>query len=269
MSTLPDDLKELIAAIQNSKKYRDLDMFEPTIADVIQRELPRHKKQKDAVKAARRKLHKIFAPYLGNPDYDRALNELQVVSHDSEALKDFCRTLLGLHDSTRERLAVLEGFYQKLFAVTGKPKTILDIASGLNPLTLPWMELDQVTYYAYEIHRQRADFLTAFFEHMVGVTGRGIVQDVLLTAPQEKADVAFIFKELHRMEARQPNCGQSLIASIPAKWVLVSLPPVNLAGNRDLSGYHRRLVLDAIEGQPWKMTEVNFVNEMVFCIEKP
>src|SRR3989344_6671630 len=66
--------------------------------------------------------------------------------------KDILSQILKLHSSTRERLPYYEQLYQQLFSKTN-PKTILDLGCGLNPFSLPLMNLKYPTYYAYDLSK--------------------------------------------------------------------------------------------------------------------
>ena len=65
--TRETDLDTIVAAIKQSKKYRDT--HEETIRSLALVALKQHKKPKQAAKAVRKRLHSIMAPYLGDPDY--------------------------------------------------------------------------------------------------------------------------------------------------------------------------------------------------------
>src|SRR5205823_640422 len=111
----------IVADIRRSRKYRDL--CPATIRDVAQFELNRHKSPREAAAAARRRLHRLWAEFLGSPDYDasRAHLDAAFAAGDDAAVQLACRQILGDHASTRERLGDLPNFYRQLFAVTGKP----------------------------------------------------------------------------------------------------------------------------------------------------
>lgn len=264
---IPDDL---IQKLSTSSKYRQLNLPESTLRDLLEREMPSHRNSKEAFKEVKKKLHNIIAPYLGDPDYPKAAIEIHEAFQDGDTLeiKMACSKLLAIHASTRERLEILDDFYACLFSYTGQPQTILDLACGLNPLTLPWMGLSPTTnYYAFDIHQPRVNFLNQFFQS-AGLPARAIQQDILVAPPAIQADVAFLFKEAHRLEQRQKGCNRLLWQALNVRYLLVSLPPHSLTGSHDMIDRQRRLVSTTLMGLPWKMTEVMFKNEMVFIIEK-
>ncbi|MBN1221408.1 MAG: hypothetical protein JXM69_20965 [Anaerolineae bacterium] len=264
------DLESLVADIAQSKKYRHLGICEDTIRDLLAAELARHSKKSNAVKAARKKLHEVVAPYLGDLDYAKASGDLAAVFQTarSDTIKQTCAQTMQAHTTTRERLPVLAEFYHRIFQITGQPAAVLDIACGLNPLALPWMELPAASrYYAYDIHRQRVDFLNYFFS-LQGRPPLAKLQDVLVDHPTEKADVALILKEAHRFERRQPGCTLPLLDALRVRYLVISFPTQSLSGRRSLAQQYRQLFLGLIKDRLWPVTEIEFENELVFCVDK-
>ncbi len=266
---MSDELRPLIEEILRSKKYRDMDLSPETVRDLLEQELPRHRKQKDALDAVRNRLHNIVAPYLGDPDYAaeaRALDE--AFANGPEAVKEACRRILSAHASTRERLPILEAFYRGIFEAVGKPDTILDLACGLNPFTFPWMGLpSSVHYYAYDIHRPRLDLINHYFR-LQGLEPLAIHQDILVRPPEIEAPAAFFFKEAHRFEQRAHGSSRRMWEALRVRYILVSLPASSLSGKYNLVERQRALVAGALEGLDWPVRELIFDSEMVFVIEK-
>jgi len=264
------DFQSLVLEILNSRKYRHLGIPPETVADLLAQELGRSRGQKEAVKETRKKLHNIVAPYLGDPDFARAEIELEkaIRSGDEVEIKTTCARLLSEHASTLERQPILDQFYRQLFSVTGAPEVILDLACGLNPLSFPWMGLPKsVRYYAYDLNRPRLALIHKFFT-LLGMGAYGESRDILLTPPTETADVAFFFKEAHRFEQRQKGCNLAFWQALNVHYLLVSLPTASLSGRHNLLDQQRRLVYDTCQGQPWKISEILFDTEIVFCIDK-
>jgi len=265
-----DDLQPLINEILSSRPYRGLDLPVETVRDLLSQELPRHRSQKDALKSVRHKLHNIVAPYLGDPDYLAAAGQLDQAfdSRDPLQVQAVCRQLLSSHASTRERLPLLPDFYCRLWAVTGVPPTILDLACGLHPFGFPWMGLPVSTrYFAYDIHRPRVELLNHFFIRQ-GLEPLACVQDILVAPPPVAAEVAIFFKEAHRFEQRQHGCNRAFWQALQVKWLLVSLPTTSLSQKHSLVEGHRRLVYNNLPGLDWPVAEVVFDGEIVFCIKR-
>lgn len=247
-----------------------MDIPEATIRDLIEKELADHVKPKEALKRAKSKLHNIVADYLGDPDYQHEMATLTEVfaQHPSaENEKKYCQRILETHASSRERMPHLDVFYQKIFAVTGKPKVILDLACALHPFSFPWMELPNSTqYHAYDIHQPRLNLINHYFQSH-GMLPLAENKDILLHPPQDEADVAFIFKETHRMEKRERGCSRPLWMALNCKWLVITLPSASLTGQHDLGNYHRRMVMEIIGDLPWKIVEHEVGNEIIFCMQ--
>ncbi len=274
---MPDspDLDALIAQITDSKKYREVGLCDDTVRDILLTELARHPKTKDAVQAAKRKLHEVMALYLGDPDYSVAFGLLDdaFATGDEARIRATCRDLLRTHDSTRERLPLLDTFFAQVFAVTGVPAAVLDIASGLNPLALPWMNLPPgARFFAYEIHQQRVDLLNHFFAlagPRYAVTGLAIMGDILVSPPAESGDVALLLKETHRMEKRRRGIVSPMLDALQVRWLVLSSPTRSRTGRHALIETNRQQVHDLIADRPWRMVaEIEFENELVYCIDK-
>jgi hypothetical protein len=52
------------------------------------------------------------------------------------------------------------------------------------------------------------------------------------------------------------------------RWLLVSLPASNLTGRRDLAAQQRALVARTLQGLAWPVSEIQVLDEIVFCIDK-
>lgn len=266
----PPDLDALASLLLASSKYRALDLPIETARDLLRREMTPGRPPKAALKAARAKLHTIVAPYLGNPDYPAAERLLAdaFASGEAHRVRDACQALLSSHASTRERLPLLQAFYQAVFAITGAARSVLDLACGLNPLALPWMGLPaDVRYHAYDLHAPRVALINRFFAGM-GMPALARRQDILLEPPMDHAQVAFFFKEAHRFEQRRRGCNREFWLALDCDWLVVTLPAASLSGRHDKRQQHRRLVAETLKGLPWRVSEITVGEEMIFCIDR-
>lgn len=265
----PAELEGWIGELRDGRKYRTLALPDSTLKDLILQELPRRKSKAEVMQVARKKLHNLIAPYLGDPDYPQAELDLNKAfqQDDRDAVRRICLGLLAGHASTRERILVMEEFYRQLFAFTGKPQVILDLACGLNPFAIPWMGLeDGVQYHAFDIHQPRVELINRFMQGW-GLEPLACQQDILVEPPQIRADIAFFFKEAHRFEQRQHGCNRAFWQALDVKYLLVSLPTRNLTGQHSLLDRQRSLVSNTLKGLNWKVEELVFQDEMVFCIQ--
>ncbi len=265
------DLQALIAQLRAGRNVKDLDLPEETLRDILTLELSRYKKPAEALKSARAKLHNVMAPYLGDLDYTQASHDLQAAfaAGDRQKERGLCQDFLKQHDSTRERLAYLEDFYQGIFSVCGQPECVLDMACGLNPFALPWMGLPVSTrYYAYDIHPARIELINEFLR-LSEREPLAEVRDILVRPPEIEADAAFLFKEAHRLEKRQKGCNRTLWAALKPRYLFVSLPRRSLDGQRDLRERMRALVAASLNENDWAARgELDFPGETVYWMKK-
>jgi 16S rRNA (guanine(1405)-N(7))-methyltransferase len=263
-----DDLEKVVTAVKNSAKYGATS--EETIRDLAVAALQQHKKPKAAIKAVRTRLHSIMAPYLGDPIYDAAAAQLSAAfaTGDLAKIKTTCAEIMAAHLSTQERLPLLNSFYQEIFALTGPPRSLMDIACGLNPLAFPWMGLDvPIPFYAYDIHEPRIHFLNHYFR-LQGLPPLAQVQDVALRPPQESVDVALFLKEMPRFARNYAGQAQPLLHAIPARFLVLSYPRISTHGGRDLTGRYREFMAELLADTGWPRQELRFPGELVFVIEK-
>lgn len=264
------DPTELAQPILTSRKYRDLNLPPETVIDLIRHALEHGLKPDRAVDDAREKLHNIVAPYLGDPDYGKSAQELENNGKfsDVEAVREFSLRMLESHASTRERIPFLAEFYRQIFAITGKPDTILDLACAMHPFGYPWMDLPADSYYlAYDLHQPRLNLINRFFD-AASIPGEAFFGDILLNPPQQPADAAFFFKEAHRFEQRQRGCNRAFWLALNVRWLVVSLPATNLTGRFDLADRQRKLVYETLAELDWPVNEILVGNELIFCIRK-
>ena len=262
------DLEKVVAAVKSSRKYGDTS--EETIRQLAAEAVRQHKRPKAAIKAVRKRLHSIMAPYLGDPDYEATAAELDAAfaSADDAAIRELCLGALEGHLSTRERLPIMEDFYREIFEVTGIPKRLLDIACGLNPMAFPWMGLPKsIEYFAYDIHEPRIDFLNHYFR-LQGLAPLARLQDIAITPPQETADVALFLKEMPRFERNYSGSGRGLLVDLPVRYLVISFPTVSTHGGRSLVNRYRQFFAELVADQTWPVEELMFEGEMVFIADK-
>lgn len=264
-----DEVEEITSRILSSRKYKDLNLPEETVIDLINQSSKTARNSRDIEKVVRQKLHNIIAPYLESLNYGSAvLDLLAIPPSDNASLGQFSLRMLESHASTRERIPILTNFYEKLFSITGIPQSILDLACGFNPFAIPWMKIPLNTIYrAYDLHQPRIDLIN---EYLTRINRSPLAEkrDILVNPPKEYADIAFFFKEAHRFEQRQHGCNRSFWESLNVRYLLVSLPASNLTGSRSMLEGQRILVERTLKGLPWVVNEITFGSEIVFCIDK-
>jgi 16S rRNA (guanine(1405)-N(7))-methyltransferase len=261
----------LVERIAASAKYRSLSRS--TIADIVRREFALGKRPAEVEPAVRRKLHRVLAAYHGGGKAARDLDAVAaaLASRDDAAARDACRALMGLHATAAERLALIDdGYHDRIFAATGRPDVVLDLACALHPFAWRWMGLPASTIYrAFDLNRQFVD-LVARYLALEGVRGGAEWRDILCEPPAEQADVAFFLQTYHCVEARRPGAGQEVLDSAPARHVVVSLPKENFGGRRlARSAVHAEAIEAQAAARGWETQVIDWPAETVWILRKP
>jgi 16S rRNA (guanine(1405)-N(7))-methyltransferase len=295
----PDNIAELIQAVQSSQKYAAVS--EAMIRSIGLRELAARRNLKEAIKATKNKLHQVAGAYLdARLPYDQWLALLSAAADDrrrttddgrpttddrrpttdeplsnsvlgtqSSALARACLEIMRYHASTRERLPILESFYATTLASLGPVRSVLDLACGLNPLALPWMPLaPDASYYACDIYADMIAFLNGFFAH-AGIRGQARVCDLAAGAPDEQVDLALVLKALPPLDQQAKHAGRDLLRALNARHILVSFPAHSLGGRGKgmAENYEQRFrALAGAEG--WSIERFVFPTELAFLVRK-
>jgi 16S rRNA (guanine(1405)-N(7))-methyltransferase len=265
------NLEEIVAAVSSSKKYRTV--CADTIRRVAARELaaaPRNS-AKAAVKATKRRLHQVYGAFESEMDVDEARRQIQAAyqTGKEDTIRSTCRQLMALHSSTRERLPLLDRFYGEIWAVAGRPTSILDLGCGLNPLALPWMGLAPgARYVAIDIDAARIGFLN----HVLVLAGHPPLarcQDILVQPPPESADLALLLKMSPSLERQEPGATLRLLQEVRTPNVAVSFAVKSLGGReKGMLAHYRQQFLPLVAGRSWVVRELLFDTEVVFVVRR-
>lgn len=269
MTTESVEVEAVVAAVAASKKYRTL--CEDTIRRVAAQQVAAvpSANRKAAVKATQRRLHQAYGAFEQAFDGESAYRRLEAAYRSGSAaeVEQACRQMLALHPSTRERLPVTERFYEEIWAVTGRPRTILDVGCGMNPLSLPWMGLGPgARIIALDIDRERAEWLNRFLV-LAGLEPLARCQDVLAHPPGDAADVALLLKISPTLERQEPGSPARLIEALRAPCVVVSFAVKSLGGHeKGMAANYTRQFRELAAGRGWPVTELRFESERVFVV---
>jgi 16S rRNA (guanine(1405)-N(7))-methyltransferase len=261
-----------------SPKYRNVSA--DLVRTIAEQEIAKRQSTKEMVKAIKNKLHQVGGAYQsGKEAYVKWLSELNTAlqSGNREALLTTCRRIMSHHASTRERLPILDQFYSTIFANLPPVSSIIDLASGLNPLALPWMPLAPgTTYAAYDIYADMIDFLNGFFALLqqqapapAPIQAHAQVRDVLTAIPTQQADVAFILKTIPCLEQVDKAAGSHLLRSLNARHLVISFPIHSLGGRHKgmLTNYESHF-RELVAGEEWEIQKIEFPSELVFLVKK-
>ena len=263
------EIRNLASAISASPKYHAV--CQELVERVGQQELAKRRNLREAVKATKNKLHQVGGAYLeGDLPYAAWLEELGAAS-DPADLRRTCRKIMDAHASTRERLPILDEFYEIIWAGLPPVRSVLDLACGLNPLTLPWMPLAEgAAYYAYDIYQDMVDFLGRFMAlPLAKVRGQAQARDVLQLSAAPRVDLALILKAIPCLEQMDKAAGAKLLAAVQADYVLVSFPVQSL-GRREkgMADNYEAHFRELLKGRPGAIRRFQFSSELVFLISQ-
>lgn len=266
----PQHLDELLQQVQQNEKYRYISP--ELIKDLLTIELAKRPNQREAVKAVRNKLHQVGNAYQEKaPRYNEWHDELENLPPDLDhpKVRDFIQRVLPAHASTRERVNILPRFFNECLVELGEVESVLDVASGLTPLSIPWMPLKPgFTYTACDIYSDMVEFLNAFFSHF-NINGTAVVADVTRSVPQVEADVAFVLKTIPCLEQLEKDAGRKILSGITAPNILVSFPARSLGGrSKGMVQFYEQHFRDLIKDQSWQVTRFEFPGELAFLIRK-
>jgi len=237
-----------------SKKFIETSSF---------KSLQNSSKTKLIIKAIRADLHKNYGVF------QRKLNKreklLQKLKNNYSL--NLINEILNTHSSSSERIKIYPHLYKVIFKFTGKPKKILDLASGLNPLSIPYMNLKNINYTATELNQKDCQFLNDFFK-IIKIKGKAYSLDLTkVKSIKGKYDICFLFKVLDSIELKGHKLTEHLIKIIPAKYLIVSFPIKTISYKK--MNKPRRTWLELL----LKRLNLNFIifeieNEIFYIIEK-
>ena len=253
-----------VEAILEKELRRD-----PKLAKRLDTLSARSEAYKTLVKAVRAVLRRNVSLYEreGDPRHREALlDELRQSSPAQH--EEIIEHILSTHASTRERLPFYDAVYDKIFSIIGKPKAVLDIGCGLNPIAYPDRD---VTIIGVDVDRALCALVEQYFS-IAGVEGECRIVDVkgleqIKRLP--KADVAFVFKLLELLEKGEGHkLSELLIKALPAKWVIVSFPTMTSSG-KPMRAPRRAWIELMLKRLGYAYTTFTIPNEIFYAIRKP
>ena len=267
------DLAHLLDAVLASARYRGL--CPDLVRHIGAQELGKRRNLKEAIKATKNKLHQVGGAYLGSALETQAwLTEVQqiLMKQDAVALRASCRHMMSYHASTRERLPMLDQFYATIFADLGPIHSILDLACGLNPLTLPWMLAASaerpLNYYACDIYQNLAMLHESWF-HLLNIEGHANVCDILQDCPSQRVDVALLLKTIPCLEQIDKAATYALLQAINARYLVISFPIQSLGGrNKGMLAYYEQHFHTLPGLTDCEIRRFEFASELVFVVRR-
>lgn len=260
----------VIQAVQSKKEYMYLsENFIQSVVDEAIRldkklrsdyESGKESAQKKLVKLVREKARKIYGVF-----QVPSLIEERKSLLERGSLTDI-PALLESHLSTKERVPYYADFFTVIFALTGEPKSILDLAGGLNVLAYYHYSQGKASYVANELSAQDCAQLNAFFARNK-LPAEAISFDVVSEMdkiPSQKFDVCFLLKALDTLERQKRYCSYDILDKINAKFIVATFPRVSVKGVATKRGDEVNWFLKVIERKGLTYHKLLFESEICY-----
>jgi 16S rRNA (guanine(1405)-N(7))-methyltransferase len=263
-----DPVCEIVASLASSRKYAGL--CPDTLYRTAHWAWERYPDLPIAIRAARRKLHQVFASFIREDNIRKALRLVEDIPPcpGQDEMRPICRSIMELHASTRERMGGIERLYPALFAaVGGPPRRIADLACGLHPFAIPWMGLPpNAAYTAFDIDLRIVDALNRFFERS-GFSAVAECRDLLADSSRVSADLVFLMKALPGLEQQEKGGAARVLGRLDAEWVIVSTPTASLSGrDKGMREHYDAMASRLVEQMGWQAQEMIFGNETFYIL---
>ena len=202
----PLKVKELLEHVKKHKKYSSIS--DEIVIDEIKKHLKSNPNiahiDKQLIKDIRKELHLSYASFQTKKKTKRK-EYLEMLKKNVD--DDLTEKLLSITLSTKERLQDYKKLYKQIFKITGKPRKIIDLACGLNPVSYPYMNLEKLHYEVYDIDESDINFLNDYFKIMKthGLKGKAKILSLKNTKKISnllKSDIIFLFKIIDILDKR-------------------------------------------------------------------
>jgi len=219
-------IQKILEYIKKNKKYKsisdeiiisEIKKYLKSNPPIIQKEVEITRKPsgylKQLIKDVRKELFLSYASFQTKKKFQRKKYLKQLQENLNE---DLIKKLLSITLSTKERLNDYKKLYRQIFKITGKPKIILDLGCGLNPISYFFMKLPKLKYYAYDIDENDINFLNDYFSIMkkYGLNGKAVIldlRDLKKVSQLPSADIIFLFKVLDILDKKNHKPSEQLI----------------------------------------------------------
>ena len=264
------NLDAIIAAVRQGRNYSHI--MPALVKRVALEEAEKFRKPSQVIKSTRSRLHQLGGAFQGKSinyaHWEARLEELPADIHHPEVLH-YCQEMMRFHASTKERLLILPDFYRTTLATVGPVKTVLDLACGLNPLALPWMDLDDhFTYSACDIFEDMVGFLNTFFQHF-SANASAFTCDITQVKDFQTVQLALLLKTLPCLEQLNKHIGRQVLETINAEHILVSFPVKSLSGNeKGMRENYQRYFYSLLQPSDWTIRTFEFSTELAFLLSR-
>jgi uncharacterized protein YlzI (FlbEa/FlbD family) len=159
--------------------------------------------------------------------------------------------------------------------MTGKPKSIIDLGSGINPVSCAYYldKNEKITYHAYEIDERDVDFLNQFFKIVASeVNGKAEILNLgkienIKSLPS--ADICFMFKLVDVIEKNGHKYSEEVIKVLieKVKFIVLSFPTITVSG-KPMKFADRGWIERLLDRINLKYEKFVITNEIFYVISK-
>lgn len=199
-----------------------------------------------------------------------------------EKTLDLHKELLSMHISSRERIGFYEEFYEKIFEVTGKPESLLDVSCGFNYFSLPLAKVKKLNFVGTEYKKEFVEQMNQYFKLIEnsGIKGKGFLLDLKNTDFETRNelmdlnngknfDLAFLLKLIPVMEREKRGLTENLLDLIPAEWIVLSCSKESMTKKEKIAFKETGIINKFIkENSLYLSARIDFPNEIVFVVKR-
>ncbi len=243
---------------------------------------------KKVMKKTKKKIYYELRQYKHEPEekIKEKFNELKEKIKKEKKLEKTIglhKQMLEMHVSSRERIDFYPEFYRKIFRITGKPESILDVSAGFNYFSVPFLGLKKIffagTEYKKEFIKQMNEYFSLIKKYSE-VNGKGFFLNLMETDFEtrnelldlnngKKFDSAFLLKLIPVMEREKKGSTENLIELIPAKWIILSCSKESMTKKEKISFRETSIIKKFIkENDLYLNAKIDFPNEIVFVTKR-
>ncbi|PVU71631.1 hypothetical protein DDW05_00310 [Candidatus Nanobsidianus stetteri] len=240
------ELFEIINEIKNKKELRNIS--DKVVENILKRELRKKQYLYERLsliksikqlkndeefyllfKEVRRILHELYGLY--TPKEDKEID--RILFNDEMTLEQKIIELLMLTRPTAERLNFYKEIYKNIFIE--KPLEILDLASGLNPISIYFSDQKPKKYYYVDISERILDINYQILKEL-NIENEGWLIDLL--DPDDRIfrhyQYIFFWKIFPILEKYDFYAPRNLLSKLDFDYLIISFPQKSLGKKRNL-----------------------------------
>ena len=257
---------DYLEKLKQSKKYRGV--CQDTINRIWSECSRKYRKPRDVDKAVREALHGITGAFLTDAEASECAWAMQAWFAGGRTDAQLSN-ILNKHASTRERLPLesMDALYERIFQTAFRPKSVLDLACGINPLYLGARGFRTT---GVDISGQAVKLINAFGE-TYGMPVKAACADLLCPGaiPRERYDMALLFKVLPLLERQRAGAAMDVVNAVNAEVIVASFPTRTLGGrNVGMAAHYSEWMESHLPNGKTILDRFETENEVFYLLEE-